>query len=319
MTLKYDAVLMVGFGGPTAIEEVRPFIQNIVGGRPVPPERIEQVVEQYRVIGGKSPFNELTQRQARALEGLLSKAAINLPVYLGMLYWKPYVRETIERMLTDKRQRAIGIIMAPHRSEVSFERYVDAVRAPLKPVGSGLLSVDFVAPWHNHKMFIEAVASRVKDTLGQIPENRKKSAWCIFTAHSIPADMGGASEYVSQVQESATLVSETLGLNNWLVAYQSRSGPKSHSWLEPDIKDALLTVRTAGATDVVVVPIGFVCDHAEVLFDLDVAAQGKAKEIGLNMFRAATVGEHPKFIELLGELVQTVMSKPQDAARVDRE
>lgn len=298
-----ESVIMLGFGGPTCLEEVRPFIMNVVSGRNVPPERIEQVVEQYKAIGGRSPFNELTMRQAKALEAYLHQQGQSLPVFVGMLNWSPFVKETIESMATKKIQRAVGIVMAPHRSDASFDRYVKSVKTAIAGLEDHGLSVQFVQPWYDNRLFIEVVAARATAAIELLSEDERLGAHLIFVAHSIPTEMTGANEYEQQIRKTASLVADVLDSSNWTVAYTSRSGTRRQQWLEPDICDLLANMPKEQIKNVVVVPIGFVCDHVEVLYDLDLKAASKATECGIKMIRAGTAGDHPKFIELLGELV----------------
>lgn len=295
------AVLMMGYGGPTSLAEVRPFVENIAHGRNITQERIDAVVEQYRVIGGKSPFNELTKLQADALAARLQADGHNLDVKTGMLFWPPYIKDTIESLLASGTKRAVGIIMAPHRTEASFDRYIRAA----EEAGSknGDFKVEFVDGWHTHPLFIEAITDRVNAALDTLPFPKRQTQ-IIFSAHSVPTDMSDASGYARQIEETARLVADKLDCDRWKVAYQSRSGSPKQSWLEPDVRDVIIEVGTYGYQQVCVVPIGFVCDHVEVLFDLDVQAAAVAKEWHTRMARAGTVGDHPRFIQMLAELVK---------------
>lgn len=315
----YDAVLMLGFGGPASAEEVRPFVLNVVRGRPVPPERIDAVVEQYRQIGGSSPFQELTRRQSQALKTALAERGLSLAVYLGFLFSPPSIGEIAERMVQDGVSRAVAIVMAPHRTEASFDRYVRQVREaadrPLQsPAMDRCLSVDFLRPWHRHPLFVEAVAARVLQALERLEVGSRQSTQLVFTAHSVPQEMSAASGYALQVEESAALVARSLAHANWKTAFQSRSGGPTQGWLGPDVRDVLTEAAFSGVRDVVVVPIGFVCDHVEVLFDLDIQAKDVAARHGVNMVRAATVGDHPSFISMLCQLVAEAASR-EDAEK----
>lgn len=309
--MAYDAVLMLGFGGPGSMKEVLPFVMNVVRGRPVPPERIEQVVDQYRQIGGRSPFRELTERQARALASALSDQGLSLPVYVGLLFSPPYIGDTIRRMAGEGLTRAIAVVMAPHRSEASFDRYCGAVHEAVRQLDEAgePMTVDFVEPWHQHPLFVEAVASRVSQALDRIDKESRRSARLLFTAHSIPQQMSEKSDYSGQVAESAELVAQSLGRDDWTLAFQSRSGPATQQWLGPDVRDAIVELSGQGVKDVVLVPLGFLCDHVEVLYDLDLQAAAVATEHEINMVRAATVGDHPRFIQLLAELVTSAASR----------
>lgn len=296
--------MLIAFGGPTQMSDVRPFLDNVLRGRPVPPERIEAVVHHYELIGGRSPLNELTFRQARALETELRAHGPALPVYVGMRAWEPYLHETLQRMRAAGVRRAIGIIMAAQQSDASWGRYqreVDAARARL---GADAPQVDYVDEWHAHPLFIDAVSDRVAAARTQIPAERRAAAQLLFTAHSVPTAMAAASPYVEQITDAACLVAERLAQAHWSVAYQSRSGSPREPWLEPDIGAVLRALAQRGTRDVVVVPIGFICDHVEVLYDLDIEARQIAEAVGLNFVRAASVNDHPSFIRMLADLVR---------------
>ena len=299
-----EAVLMLGYGGPESFQAVRPFVENVVRGRNVPAARIEAVVEQYRAIGGKSPFVELTRRQADALEQLLQSQGAHLPVYLGMLFSAPLISQTLEQMLSDRVRQAAVIIMAPHRCQASFGRYLESARSAAAGFEPGALKLEFVPAWHNHPLFIEAMAERLSQAMTRLDPAQRSYARVIFTAHSVPEEMPDASAYAEQIAESARLVAISLGHENWSVAYTSRSGRADQAWLEPDVAAAIRAAKRAGVTALAIAPIGFVCDHVEVLFDLDVQAAAVAKEAFLPMVRAATVGLHPRFIQLLAELAR---------------
>jgi protoporphyrin/coproporphyrin ferrochelatase len=302
--ISYDSVLLIGFGGPTNMREVRPFLENVLRGRPVPPERVETVVRHYELIGGKSPFNELTFRQARALEAQLRADGQPLPTYVGLRCWTPYLHETLQRMMADGRHRAVGLIMAPHQSEASSGRYEREVATARELVGAGAPQVDYVDDWHAHPLFIEAVSEPVRTALGQIPAERRASAMLVFSAHSIPSAMAAASPYVQQITNSSRLVAERLAHAHWSIAYQSRSGSPREPWLGPDINEVIPQLARDGCRDLVVVPIGFVCDHVEVLYDLDIEARHIAEQAGIRFVRAATVSDHPAFVRALADMVR---------------
>jgi ferrochelatase len=303
-TTAYDSVLLIGFGGPTNMSEVRPFVDNVLRGRPVPPGRVEIVVHHYERIGGKSPFNELTFRQARALEAQLKTDGVPLPVYVGLRCWTPYIHETLRRMAADGKHRAVGVIMAPHQTEASWGRYEREAAAAREVAGADAPVIDYIEEWHAHPSFIAAVADNVAAALTQIPANRRAQARLVFSAHSVPTAMAAASPYVEQITDSSRLVAERLGHTRWSVAYQSRSGSPREPWLGPDINQVVAGLAAEGCRDVVVTPIGFVCDHVEVLYDLDIETRQIAEQAGINFVRAATVSDHPAFIRALADMVQ---------------
>lgn len=298
--MKFDAVLMIGFGGPERPEDIRPFLENVTRGRRVPPARIEEVAHHYERIGGRSPLNELTFRQAQALQVRLQAQGYALPVHVGMRNWRPSLAEAVRRMSEMGVRRAVGLIMAAQQSESSWEQYQRNVTDAVAQTGVAL-TVEYTPPVFDHLGFIEAAARRVRECLMQIPEIHR--AALVFTAHSIPTSDPFTVRYVEQLNTSASLVARRLGFPTWRLVYQSRSGRPQDPWLEPDVNDALRQLAPDGVTHAVVAPIGFVCDHVEVLYDLDVEAAQTARELGLTMLRAKTVNDDEGFIEALADLV----------------
>ncbi len=300
----YDAVLMIAFGGPTAMDEVRPFLSNVTRGRPIPPERLEAVVHHYELIGGRSPLNELTLRQARALEAELRAHGPALPVYVGMRNWTPYLRETLQRMAVDGVRRAVGVIMSAQQNEAGWGRYQRDVTEAQAQVGAGAPQVDYADEWHAHPLFIAAMSANVQAAFAPLPAQCRAPAVLVFTAHSIPTTMAAKSPYVAQITEGARLVAQQVKRAHWSIAYQSRSGTPREPWLEPDICDVVRQLSAEEVRDLVVVPIGFVCDHVEVLYDLDIEARQVAAAAGINFVRAETVNDHPLFISMIGDVVR---------------
>jgi protoporphyrin/coproporphyrin ferrochelatase len=297
---KCDAVLMIGFGGPTHAGEVRPFLDNVLRGRPIPRERYEDVVHHYELLGGRSPYNDLTMRQASALRDALARDDVRVPVAVWMRNGQPYVADSLRALAHSGARRVVGFILAAHRSEASFERYqatVDEARAAL---GEAAPEVVYPQPWHDHPLFIAALASRAREAYARLDGSERKRARLIFTAHSIPLAMANAGPYVEQLAASARMVAADLGIGAWQFAYQSRSGNPRDPWLEPGIGETILSLDTNVA---VVVPIGFLCDHVEVLYDLDIEAAQIAREAGVRMERAPTVGDHPLFIQMMASIV----------------
>jgi protoporphyrin/coproporphyrin ferrochelatase len=292
---------MVGFGGPTRTDEVRPFLDNVLRGRPVPRERYEEVVHHYELLGGRSPYNDLTLRQADALRGALARQGIAVPLAVGMRNWKPYLGEALAQLKDAGVRRVFAFIMAAHRSEASWQRYQHAVADALEKSGAGAPEIEYNEPWHTHPGFIAAAAARVREAYAQIGAAERDRARLVFTAHSIPVAMAHESGYVEQIMETSGMVAADLGVKDWTLAFQSRSGGPREPWLEPDIGH---TIRMLGRGAVaVVMPLGFLCDHVEVLYDLDIEAQRIAREAGVRMLRAPTVSDHPEFIAMLAEVV----------------
>jgi ferrochelatase len=303
--MRFDSILLIGFGGPTQPSEIRPFLQNVVRGRNVPPERLEEVAHHYEAIGGRSPYNELTFRQAEALQAQLQAMGPPLPVYVGMRNWDPYLKDTIRRMNQDNVRQAVGVVLAPHRSPTSWERYQLDVQRAREENGNGP-EVTYLEPWHRHPLFLEAMAQRIEEASGY-----RRGAWpagvsVLFTVHSIPVSMAQTSRYAEEIAESSAGIAALLGVGGWSVAYQSRSGDGRTPWLEPDVNEVIREQGAWGVKEMVLAPVGFLCDHVEVLFDLDVEARQTAAEAGLTLHRAGTAGDHPCFIEMLAEMVQQV-------------
>jgi len=301
----FDAVLMIAFGGPTKSEDIRPFLRNVLQGVPAPPERLEAVAGHYEQLGGRSPITELTFRQAKSLEALLEREGPRLPVYVGMRYWHPLVRETVEQMVRDQVHHAVGLIMAAHDSGVaSWEKSVSAVTDALAAVGPGGPRVTFAQPCYNHPDFIAAVAEQIRLQLQAFPPALRHDTPLLFTAHSIPLSAAASSPYIQQLQESCRLVAAALEHQDWSLSFQSRSGDPRQPWLTPHVSDTLRRLKAEGRQSVVLAPIGFMCDHVEVLFDLDIEAKAEADALGLDCKRASAVNDHPRYIRALADLVR---------------
>ena len=301
--MPFDAVLLIAFGGPERMEDVRPFLDNVLRGRPAPPERVEAVVHHYELIGGRSPLNELTRRQAAALQASLAATKLPLPVYVGMRNWHPYLADTLATMQRDGVQRAIGLILAAQQSEAGWGRYQRDVLEARAALDNAAPAVSFAPNWHAHPLFIDAVADRVRQALATLPSERRRGVQLVFTAHRIPLSMAAASPYEGQLRIGAALVAEQLGFHDYRLAYQSRSGNPRDPWLEPDIAAVIRDEAARGTRELVAVPIGFVCDHVEVLYDLDIEARQIAVDVGIGFTRAATVNDHPAFIRMLAAVV----------------
>jgi ferrochelatase len=301
-----DAVLLIAFGGPTSPEEIRPFLDNVARGREIPAERLEQVARHYEAIGGRSPLNEITFRQAEALAAALAAAGRPLPVHVGMRNWTPQLGDVLARMADAGHHRVVGVILSPHATEASRERYVESIDDARRALGPRAPDVQYAPTWHAHPLFVAAVADCTRTALATLPEERRPAAPLVFTAHSVPVAMAARSPYSGEVMASARAVAAAVGSAHWQVAYQSRSGNPREPWLEPDVNDAIRALAAAGARDVVIVPIGFMCDHVEVLYDLDVAARATARAARIGCARAAAVNDHPLFIRMLADVVRAV-------------
>jgi ferrochelatase len=306
MSFSKAALLMLGFGGPQQKDEIRPFIEKIVSGRNVPKERIDTVVEQYNIIGGKSPYVELTFRQAKAIEEILQQKNNDIKIYCGMLHSEPSIENAIGELQVDGIDHVIVLVMAPQRTEISFERYKQRFETLINSSSlKNKIKIDYIDPWYCEPLFIKAICDQITKYLAannvQVDNNL---VHYIFTAHSIPIKVSDASTYDEQVNKTAYLVASQLSItnDNWSVAYQSRSGDLNDAWLEPDVLSTLENINSKGKKTVILIPIGFVVDHVEVLYDLDILAVNKAREIGLAVFRVPTVSNNPLFIELLAKM-----------------
>ncbi|MBV9771796.1 MAG: ferrochelatase [Bryobacterales bacterium] len=294
--LAYDAVLVLSFGGPEKPDDVIPFLENVLRGRNVPRERMLAVAQHYYRFGGKSPINDQNRALIAGLESELARHGPRLPIYWGNRNWHPLLADTLRRMRDEGVRKALAFVTSIFSSYSGCRQYLeDVVRARAQVAGAP--EVHKLRAFYNHPLFIEAQADRVREALGD------SRATIVYSAHSIPLSMAETSDYQRQLHESCRLVSERLGKeqSDWRLVYQSRSGPPGQPWLEPDIAGVLREMDIG--SDVVVVPIGFISDHMEVIYDLDTEAQAVARERGLNMVRAATVGVHPKFLEMIRELI----------------
>jgi len=302
MSKKYDAILMIGYGAPEKIEDIRPFLQNVAKGRPIPADRLEEVAHHYEMFGG-SPLNEYTYKQAKGLQDKLAENGNEIPVYVGMRNWHPFIPDTIKEMYGKGARQVIGMIMAAHQSDASWERYQRDVQQALEELKIEM-KFDYSPPLFDHPLLIEDSADRVQDCLNKIPDEEYPETMILFTAHSIPVPMAEASPYVEQLETTARLIAEKLDYDNWRLVYQSRSGRPTDPWLEPDVCDVIEEIALEGVKNVIALPIGFLCDHIEVLFDIGVEAQETAKETGVSLYRAKTVNDDPKFIEAMADVVE---------------
>jgi protoporphyrin/coproporphyrin ferrochelatase len=299
-----DAVLLIAFGGPTAPSEIRPFLEIVTRGRRIPAERLEAVAHHYaQMPGGRSPLRELTEAQADGLRRALVARGRPLPVFVGMRNWRPFLDETLAAMAACGHRRALGIVMSSFRTEASWDRYVaDVVAARQRTAAAP--EIVFAEPWFEHPRFVAAIADSVAAAMTEVPAAERPETPLVFTAHSVPVAMAAASPYVADFTATARAVAARLGHARWSLAYQSRSGGPRDPWLEPDIGDVIEALAKDDVRHVVASPIGFVCDHVEVLYDLDIDARRVAAEHGITLHRAAAMNAHPEFVAMLADLVQ---------------
>lgn len=287
------AIVLLGFGGPTRPEEIRPFLDRVLQGRRVPPERIELVVGHYMHIGGKSPFNELTQRQADALASELHSRGTDASVRTAYVNAAPFVADVARDLRNEGVEHPLVIILAAHQSPASWDKYVGLIP-----------DAQYVPPYYEHPLFVQANAARVREALARFGKTSFEGIELVFTAHSIPQAMADASPYEAQLKRSAESIAREAGSPSWRIAYQSRSGSPADKWLEPDVRDVLHALPREGIREAIVAPIGFLCDHVEVLYDLDVDAAKAAEDAGVRMERAPALNDHPLFIRMLADLVE---------------
>jgi protoporphyrin/coproporphyrin ferrochelatase len=287
---RYDALLVVSFGGPEKHEDVIPFLENVLRGRNVPRERMLQVAQHYYHFDGRSPINDQNRELVAAL-----RAAVDIPVYWGNRNWHPMLADAVLAMREDGIRSAIAFATSAFGSYSGCRQYLEDIDRARAAAGEGAPRIDKIPPFSGHPRFIAAVTDRVCDALRKLPEGR-----LVFTAHSVPLAMAHASPYVAQLEKACARVAAGVGRSEWKLAYQSRSGPPSQPWLEPDICDHLREVHS----DVVIAPIGFLSDHMEVIYDLDVEARKLCEQLGIRMERARTVETHPEMIHMIAELIE---------------
>lgn len=300
----YDAFLLVSFGGPEGPDDVLPFLENVLRGKDVPRERMLEVADHYQQFGGVSPINQQCRDLISALTAEFSNNNLDMPIYWGNRNWHPMLADTLREMRNDGLQRALAFMTSAFSSYSGCRQYLEDIAQARNEVGDGAPQIDKLRVFFNHPGFIDSMQEQVQAAIDIVPAERRASTQIVFSAHSIPEAMAGGCAYEAQLNEACKLVSEAFADQSWKLVYQSRSGPPTQRWLEPDVCDYLRELPEAGAvTDVVIAPIGFVSDHVEVVFDLDTEAREVSEELGLNMIRAATVGTHPKFISMIRELV----------------
>jgi ferrochelatase len=285
------AVILMAYGSPTELSDIRLYLEDIRGGRPVSDEAVEEVTERYRRIGGRSPLDDVTEAQRAALE-----RELELPVFVGMKHWRPRIAEVADLAVAGGADVAVGIVLAPHYSKLS----VDGYRERLENGLSGRAELRFIESWHTHEPYIAVLADRVRGT----------DAHVVFTAHSLPARiLEEGDPYRDQLLETSQLVAERAGVDSWSFAFQSES-PTGEPWLGPDILDELDSLKARGIESVLACPIGFVSDHLEILWDLDVEARERAAELGLEFDRIRSLNDDPDFVRGLAELVRETVSVP---------
>ncbi|HID21389.1 MAG TPA: ferrochelatase [Planctomycetaceae bacterium] len=313
---KYDALLLVAFGGPERPEDVLPFLEHVTRSRRVPRDRLLQVAEHYRHFGGVSPLNEQVRELMVAVRRELDAHGIGLPIYWGNRNWHPFLADTVRRMKEEGIRRALAFVLSAYSSYSGCRQYLDALAAAREAGGPEAPAIDKIRVFYNHPDFIEANADRLRDAIRRLPPDARDRLQVAFTAHSLPQDMADASNYRLQVEETARLTAEAVGVpaDRWELVFQSRSGRPTDPWLEPDITDHLRRLARRGVRHVVLAPIGFLSDHLEVSYDLDHEAGALCQQLGLAMVRSGTVGTHPAFVRMIRALIEERISGAEKKA-----
>ena len=311
---QYDALLVLSFGGPEAPAEVMPFLEHVTAGRNVPRERLDEVAQHYLHFGGVSPINAQNRSLIDALRDELDAHGPDLPIYFGNRNSAPFVTDTVREMCDAGVRRALVFVTSAFSSWSGCRQYRDDVVRALADIDGGI-AFDKIRVFYNHPGFIGPMVDNVRAALERFPAEDREAVEVVFTAHSIPLMMARNAAYEAQLREACRLVAEGAGVRHYRLAYQSRSGSPHTPWLEPDIVDVLDELHTGGQRNAVVVPIGFISDHMEVLFDLDEEASEHAREFGMHLERAGTVGTAPAFVSMIRELiVERMTDHPQRPA-----
>jgi ferrochelatase len=338
----YDAFLLLSFGGPEGPDDVLPFLENVTRGRGVPAERLAEVAGHYHAYGGVSPINDQCRELLGAVGTAFAAGGLSLPLYWGNRNWHPFIEETVRQMRADGVERAIAFVTSAYSSYSACRQYLDDIDRAVAAVGAGAPRIDKIRPYFNHPGFIEPFAASAEAALAGLPAAAQAGARLVFTAHSVPVAMAAASgslsvgtavpgavggRYAAELREASRLISERVrgGTLPFDLVFQSRSGPPSVPWLEPDVNDHLAMLAKGTLPDgtllpggppagVVVVPVGFVSDHMEVVHDLDVEAAETAAALGLPFARAKAPALTPEFAEMVRELVAERVSGAEPRA-----
>lgn len=299
----FDAILIVSFGGPEGPEDVMPFLRNVVRGKNIPDERLQSVAHHYELFGGVSPINEQNRQLITALRAELDLHKIDLPIYWGNRNWHPLLPDTLRQMMRAGVKRAVAFVTSAYSSYSGCRQYKEDIERARAEVGDTAPLVEKLRVFYDHPGFLAANEQRLREALGELATSAIADAHVAFTAHSIPITMADGCLYTSQLAAVANELAQRVGISNWELVFQSRSGPPSQRWLEPDINDHILSLHESGVRNVIVAPIGFVSDHMEILYDLDTEASRLCSELSINMVRAKTVGTHTAYVSMIRELI----------------
>lgn len=303
---KRYAVLLLAYGGPDSLSDVEPYLLDIRGGRPTPPELVEEIRERYRRIGGRSPLLERTREQAEALCRRLSRDTDDVGVYVGMRHWHPYISETVDRIVSDGYRTVVSLCLAPHYSRMSIGAYYEKLDTAVE-AGGASLQILRVQSWHLHPLFIDALSDRIRAAMRRFAPEELSGLHVLFTAHSLPASIRDAGDpYEAHIQESARAAADRVGGLDWSVCFQS-AGAHRGPWIGPHLEDEIPRRARLGVRSLLVVPVGFVSDHVEILYDIDIEAREIAHEHGVCLERTESMNAHPGFIEALAAIVKSRM------------
>ncbi|MFN8471001.1 MAG: ferrochelatase [Anaerolineae bacterium] len=310
-------VLVLAYGGPNNLDEIEPYLLDVRGGRPTSPELVAEIREHYRLIGGRSPILELTQAQAGALEVALNNTGDGRTyrTYIGMRHWHPYIKQAVEQITADGIRRVIAIALAPHYSRMSIGAYIKKVEEARAETGADF-DITYIESYHLHPLYLQALAERVEDARQRFPSNVRATVPVIFTAHSLPERILQAQDpYPTQLMETAQAVADLVSPVSWRFAYQS-AGRSAEPWLGPDAGEVIQELADDGEKNVLIAPVGFVSDHVEILYDIDVEFQQQAEALGMRLERTISLNDNPLFIAALADVVRSrVATEPRTTVK----
>ena len=305
------ALLLLAFGGPRNLEEVEALLTRLFGGRKPTPEQLERVKDRYRLIGGCSPLPEVTSGQAEALERELHARGYAFKPYVGMRYCHPLIEETLKQIVRDGFKEIVAVPMAPFRSRASTGAYSEELNRVKGEVGAEI-RVFFVEGWYRHPLFVKAIQEKVEEGLGQFTPEERKKVHLIFTAHSLPKMLIENDPYVKEIEESVAEVLKRLGPMPWHIAFQSKGGGPGE-WIGPEVERVLEDVASQKVKEVLVVPIGFVSDHIEILYDIDILYRNKAESLGIKLKRTSSLNASESFVKALSTIIEESLKRSKDA------
>lgn len=303
-----SGVLLMAYGAPESLDQVEAYYTHIRHGSPPPPALLDELIARYRAIGGGSPLSRIVERQRTAVQAELARRGSRVHVYAGMKHIPPFVSDVVTRMSEEGIERAVAVALAPQHSAFNAETYGAAIEAALAPLGPSAPRVSIVGSWHDQPRLIEALAEAAAEALARSAD--PATVHVFFTAHSLPARVaGGTDPYVREVSGTAALVAERLGIERCGVAFQS-AGRTADTWIGPELRAEIRRVAANGVREILVCPVGFVADHLEVLYDVDVEARAVAREAGATLTRTRSMNDDPTFIGALADVLEAALSAP---------